>query len=117
MLISVTNWLFLRFVFLWWAYYYSFFIVWQFSVSWIKTSSHHQGCACAELNSSIFGEKLKGQVEERLEFYDKGIAPRKNMDVMKEAVNAVTTEANAEKESTKINEDYAPEGEISFMHG
>ena len=93
------------------------FFIDGFSVSWIKTSSHHQCFACAELNSSIFGEKLKGQVEERLDFYDKGIAPRKNMDVMKEAVNAMATEANAGKESTKINEDYAPEGEDSVLHG
>jgi nucleolar protein 56 len=40
----------------------------------------------AETNSSAFGEKLKEQVEERLDFYDKGIAPRKNIDVMKEAI-------------------------------
>ena len=39
------------------------------------------------------------------------------MDVMKEAVNAMATEANAGKESTKINEDYAPEGEDSVLHG
>jgi nucleolar protein 56 len=40
----------------------------------------------SETNSSAFGEKLKEQVEERLDFYDKGIAPRKNIDVMKEAI-------------------------------
>mmetsp|Transcript_4810 Transcript_4810/g.17314 ORF Transcript_4810/g.17314 Transcript_4810/m.17314 type:complete len:507 (-) Transcript_4810:169-1689(-) len=32
--------------------------------------------------STIYGEKLREQVEERLEFYDKGVAPRKNVDVM-----------------------------------
>ena len=46
------------------------------------------------MNSSIFGEKLRGQVEERLDFYDKGIAPRKNMDVMKEALDATTNGAS-----------------------
>jgi len=40
----------------------------------------------SEVNTNIFGEKLREQVEERLEFYDKGIAPRKNLDVMKEAI-------------------------------
>ncbi|CAM6097728.1 unnamed protein product [Calypogeia fissa] len=40
----------------------------------------------SEVASNIFGEKLREQVEERLEFYDKGIAPRKNVDVMKDAM-------------------------------
>lgn len=39
-----------------------------------------------EKNSTIFGEKLREQVEERLDFYDKGVAPRKNIDVMKAAI-------------------------------
>jgi nucleolar protein 56 len=47
----------------------------------------------SEVNTNIFGEKLREQVEERLEFYDKGIAPRKNLDVMKEAIQ------NSEKEN------------------
>lgn len=34
----------------------------------------------------MFGEKLREQVEERLDFYDKGVAPRKNIDVMKDAI-------------------------------
>lgn len=36
----------------------------------------------AEESTSAFGVKLREQVEERLEFYDKGVAPRKNIDVM-----------------------------------
>lgn len=40
----------------------------------------------AESGSTIFGEKLREQVEERLDFYDKGVAPRKNIDVMKAAL-------------------------------
>jgi len=36
--------------------------------------------------TTAFGEKLREQVEERLEFYDKGVAPRKNVDVMKEVI-------------------------------
>ncbi|KAJ7569811.1 hypothetical protein O6H91_01G095500 [Diphasiastrum complanatum] len=40
----------------------------------------------SELSTNIFGEKLREQVEERLDFYDKGIAPRKNVDVMKDAL-------------------------------
>uniref|UniRef100_A0A7S0ZAE6 Nucleolar protein 56 n=1 Tax=Timspurckia oligopyrenoides TaxID=708627 RepID=A0A7S0ZAE6_9RHOD len=33
-----------------------------------------------------FGRKLREQVEQRLEFYETGAAPRKNLDMMKEAV-------------------------------
>lgn len=44
----------------------------------------------SEVSSNIFGEKLREQVEERLDFYDKGIAPRKNVDVMKDAIKAAT---------------------------
>ncbi|XP_071947903.1 nucleolar protein 56-like [Antedon mediterranea] len=40
----------------------------------------------SEIPSSVFGEKLRGQVEERLSFYETGETPRKNIDVMKEAV-------------------------------
>lgn len=42
-----------------------------------------------EANSNIFGEKLREQVEERLDFYDKGVAPRKNADVMKAAIDGM----------------------------
>ena len=40
----------------------------------------------AEEPTNAFGEKLREQVEERLRFYDSGDAPRKNLDVMKEAM-------------------------------
>nr|XP_025882861.1 LOW QUALITY PROTEIN: nucleolar protein 56-like [Oryza sativa Japonica Group] len=55
----------------------------------------------SELNTSVFGQKLREQVEERLDFYDKGIAPRKNLDVMKAAINDMTnavSEDGGEKE-------------------
>merc|ERR1740133_686908 len=42
--------------------------------------------------TTIFGEKLKDQVEERLEFYNSGKAPKKNIDVM----TAVKKELDAE---------------------
>ena len=42
----------------------------------------------AEKNTTTYGEKLREQVEERLDFYDKGVAPRKNIDVMKSALEA-----------------------------
>lgn len=40
----------------------------------------------SEVPTSVFGEKLREQVEERLSFYETGEIPRKNLDVMKEAV-------------------------------
>ncbi|XP_019410097.1 PREDICTED: nucleolar protein 56 [Crocodylus porosus] len=49
----------------------------------------------SEVPTSIFGDKLREQVEERLAFYETGEPPRKNLEVMKEAV-AEATEVVAE---------------------
>ena len=38
--------------------------------------------------TTVFGDKLREPVEERLDFYDKGVAPRKNIDVMKAAIES-----------------------------
>lgn len=43
-------------------------------------------CVPTEVPTSVFGDKLREQVEERLAFYETGEPPRKNLDVMKEAV-------------------------------
>ena len=37
----------------------------------------------------MFGDKLRDQVEERLPFYETGEVPRKNVDVMKDAMKEV----------------------------
>ncbi|KAE8794872.1 nucleolar protein 56-like [Hordeum vulgare] len=50
----------------------------------------------SDMSSSIFGEKLREQVEERLDFYDKGVAPRKNLDVMKAAIDGMTSTVSEE---------------------
>ncbi|XP_033980150.1 nucleolar protein 56-like [Trematomus bernacchii] len=39
---------------------------------------------------NVYGDKLRGQVEERLSFYETGDVPRKNLDFMKEAVKEAT---------------------------
>nr|XP_020201544.1 nucleolar protein 56 isoform X2 [Aegilops tauschii subsp. strangulata] len=53
----------------------------------------------SDMSSSIFGEKLREQVEERLDFYDKGVAPRKNLDVMKAAIEeGMTNTVSEDKE-------------------
>lgn len=36
----------------------------------------------SEAATNAFGEKMKEQVEERLRFYDEGIAPKKNITAM-----------------------------------
>ncbi|KAM3383576.1 hypothetical protein ACQJBY_008336 [Aegilops geniculata] len=56
----------------------------------------------SDMSSSIFGEKLREQVEERLDFYDKGVAPRKNLDVMKAAIDGLT---NTEDDDGQENGD------------
>merc|ERR1711992_342505 len=48
----------------------------------------------SETSTKLFGEKLKEQVEDRLKFYDSGDLPKKNVDAMKEAIDAVKAEAS-----------------------
>lgn len=55
----------------------------------------------AEQSTTIFGEKMKEQVEERLAFYENGTVPKKNADVMKEALDEVRASAGATPESGK----------------
>ncbi|NWR42194.1 NOP56 protein, partial [Regulus satrapa] len=55
----------------------------------------------SEVPTSVFGDKLREQVEERLAFYETGEPPRKNLDVMKEAVveaNEVVAEVKRRQE-------------------
>lgn len=47
----------------------------------------------SEASTSAYGEKLKEQVEERLEFYDHGTAPKRNIDVMKGVIVSLATAA------------------------
>jgi RNA processing factor Prp31 len=55
----------------------------------------------SETSTNIFGKKLNAQVEERLEFYKSGKAPRKNQEVMAEAVAAADTEATEIRKAKK----------------
>jgi nucleolar protein 56 len=48
--------------------------------------------AFADTATNIFGNKLKEQVEDRLKFFETGDVPKKNMDVMLEAIEAVKKE-------------------------
>eukprot|EP00850_Spirogloea_muscicola_P002028 SM000007S20988 [mRNA] locus=s7:1407747:1419040:+ [translate_table: standard] len=73
----------------------------------------------SETSTKSFGEKLKEQVEERLNFYDNGVAPRRNIDVMKGVIDglkqtAATTSAEKPKQKEKRRlEDGMPDGVAS----
>ena len=72
----------------------------------------------SELPTSKYGDKLREQVEERLRFYDSGDAPRKNLDVMKEAMEELAAELAAAgggegKKKKKDKEAATPAGEAS----
>lgn len=57
----------------------------------------------SDIGTDMFGKKLREQVEERLKFYESGTAPRKNLDVMREAVKEVAEnemEDHAQEEIT-----------------
>jgi nucleolar protein 56 len=69
----------------------------------------------SETPTSIYGEKLKQQVEDRLKFYETGDLPKKNLDVMQEAMAEVQKEADEfkthEKKKKKKNKRKAEEME------
>eukprot|EP00198_Chlamydomonas_reinhardtii_P007669 XP_001697006.1 nucleolar protein, component of C/D snoRNPs [Chlamydomonas reinhardtii] len=56
-------------------------------------------------NTNVFGEKMREQVEERLRFYEEGVAPRKNASVMGEAMEAVKGQLTAEEGEGKKQKD------------
>eukprot|EP01067_Filipodium_phascolosomae_P001759 Filipodium_phascolosomae@DN2124_c0_g1_i4.p1 len=45
-----------------------------------------------QINAGVFGEKMRDQVEERLLFLADGSAPRKNLDIMREAILSISKE-------------------------
>ncbi|KAG2678587.1 hypothetical protein I3843_11G009200 [Carya illinoinensis] len=56
----------------------------------------------ADKATTVFGEKLRQQVEERLDFYDKGVATRKNIDVMKDAIESAESK-DTEMETEEVH--------------
>jgi len=64
----------------------------------------------SETPSTVFGEKMKDQVEERLSFYDTGVAPKKNIDVMREAIK-VAGKGEKKKKSKKSKKEDSEEEE------
>ncbi|CAH0597630.1 unnamed protein product [Chrysodeixis includens] len=63
----------------------------------------------SEIQSSVFGEKLRQQVEDRLKFYETGDIPKKNIEVMQEALEelqqSVDLDASAKKKKKKKKKD------------
>ncbi|XP_023335282.1 nucleolar protein 56 [Eurytemora carolleeae] len=55
----------------------------------------------SENATTIFGSKMKEQVEDRLKFYETGDLPRKNVDVMAEAMEEANDEAKKMKKKEK----------------
>lgn len=51
--------------------------------------------------SNVFGEALKQQVEDRLKFYESGETPRRNLEVMKEAMETAALVSQSNQESPK----------------
>merc|ERR1711929_48937 len=51
----------------------------------------------SEESTTVFGSKLKEQVEDRLKFYETGDLPRKNVEVMAEAVEEAAEDAKEKK--------------------
>ncbi|XP_014228365.2 nucleolar protein 56-like [Trichogramma pretiosum] len=50
---------------------------------------------------NVFGDKLRQQVEDRLKFYETGDIPKKNIDVMQEAIEEAASKVPAKEEKEK----------------
>ncbi|KAJ6222134.1 hypothetical protein RDWZM_000679 [Blomia tropicalis] len=51
--------------------------------------------------TNVYGSKLKDQVEERLKFFDTGVLPKKNLDVMKEAMAEAAVDIKKQQKKKK----------------
>merc|ERR1719145_416977 len=62
--------------------------------------------------TTVYGEKLRDQVEERLAFLTEGTKPRKNIEVMQEAIKEVTKRRKKKKKKAAQKDAAAAEGEV-----
>merc|ERR1712088_324317 len=67
----------------------------------------------SEESTTIFGSKLKEQVEDRLKFYETGDLPRKNVEVMAEAVEEAAEDAKKKKKKDKEGDVEAAETTVN----
>merc|ERR1712098_423150 len=70
--------------------------------------------AFSEDSTTVFGSKLKEQVEDRLKFYETGDLPRKNVELMAEAVEEAAEELAKKKKKEKKKKKRKAE-EVSAM--
>merc|ERR1740138_973590 len=61
--------------------------------------------------TTIFGEKLRDQVEERLAFLTEGTTPKKNLEVMQEAIKLVSKQRKKKKKKSEAAAAAGEEGE------
>lgn len=54
-----------------------------------------------ENQTSVFGEKLKNQIEEKLEYFKKGTYPKSNVDSMKEVIEEYNQQVSEIKKRKK----------------
>jgi len=62
----------------------------------------------SEQRTNKFGEKMKDQVEERLEFYETGKAPQKNLEAMHQAAVKAQAEADSMADIDDDDEEMVP---------
>lgn len=62
-------------------------------------------------STTVFGEKLRDQVEERLAFLTEGTTPRKNLEVMQEAIKEVKKQRKKKKKRGQASAAASAEGE------
>merc|ERR1712061_818697 len=62
--------------------------------------------------TTVFGEKLRDQVEERLAFLTEGTTPRENLEVMQEAIKEVKKRRKKKKRKEEAKEEAVAEGEV-----
>nr|CAD7585597.1 unnamed protein product [Timema genevievae] len=65
----------------------------------------------------VFGEKLRQQVEDRLKFYETGDIPRKNIDVMKEALEEIALTSPPKKKKKNKKRKREEESDLSIANG
>uniref|UniRef100_A0A7S4W2P5 Nucleolar protein 56 n=1 Tax=Alexandrium monilatum TaxID=311494 RepID=A0A7S4W2P5_9DINO len=65
----------------------------------------------SEEATTVFGEKLRDQVEERLAFLTEGTTPRKNIEVMQEAIKEMNKRRRKKKKKDEAKKAGAAEGE------
>lgn len=77
--------------------------------------------AWLEIPTSVFGDRLKQQVSDRLKFYDSGELPPKNVDVMQLALQEAEVEREEilakEKKRKKKEKKRRKEAEANGDHG